>query len=460
MSINRLFKNRYFLPVIQFLTLIVFVLLIYGAIGVATQDSDFAKILRNTNLSNLIVWSYWWPLIIVTAILFGRFWCSICPMEFITSFTGKIGFRQKPGGFLKSGWAITLFFAIILILGIHTFSIHRIPQYMAIYMLILFAVALIAGFIWEKRTFCTYICPIGHLLGLYSLLSFRKLRIQDAGVCESCKTKDCISKSNQYKFTGRSCTSELYPAKIKDNRSCILCGQCHKSCTKDNIAIQKQKLASDLFTDIKLSWAEIAFFVIVSGFVVYEIFIEWNVSKKMIMAIPDWANYSLHISGNVAGTIKATVLFVLLPFVFYMIFVLIKKAIAKESWKRSLTQLVIAILPVTASMHLLKAVLKTTSRIPYWNDVISDPEGVLSAQLLTDNPDLLNTNIISTMSPYISTVALLLSIGGLLLSLFVIRKQKDHSDKYRDQISRLITITAVLIYAGIFLVMLSAWRIF
>ncbi len=97
-------------------------MLIYGAIGITTNDAAFAKILRNTNLPNLIVWSYWWPFIIVTAIFFGRFWCSICPMELITSFFGKNGLRRKPTGFLKSGWLITLFYAIILILGIHTSS--------------------------------------------------------------------------------------------------------------------------------------------------------------------------------------------------------------------------------------------------------------------------------------------------------------------------------------------------
>jgi len=62
-------------------------------------------------------------------------------MELITSFFGKIGLQNKPGKFLRSGWVITLFYATILILGIHTLAIHRIPQYIAIYMMILLATA-------------------------------------------------------------------------------------------------------------------------------------------------------------------------------------------------------------------------------------------------------------------------------------------------------------------------------
>jgi len=451
--INKLFKNRYFLISAQFLTLLAFILLIYGAIGISTDDKDFAVVLRNTNLANLIVWSYWWPLIIVTAIIFGRYWCSICPMELITSFFGKIGFRKKPNKLLKSGWIITLFYAIILIIGIHTIAIHRIPQYMAIYMLILFTVAVIAGLIWEKRTFCTYICPIGHLLGLYSMLSSKKLRVKNIDVCKDCKTKDCISKSNHYKIIGRSCTSELYPEKIEDNRSCILCGQCHKSCTKDNIAIQKRKFAADLFTNIKLSWAEIFFFMIVSGFVIYEVLSEWKVTKKIVMVIPDFINQSFNVEKNYSGTVKAIVLFIIIPAIFYLFFAILKKVKSKENLKTSFTQLVIAVLPITASMHLLKALLKTTSRIPYWNNVFSDPQGVKTAQIIIDNPDFLDKSVLSVLSPYIGVAAILLSIGGIILSLSVIRKQE-----YKSIFSKFISVLVALVYFGIFFTTLVAWR--
>mgnify|MGYP003730717581 CR=1 FL=1 len=449
--INKLFKKSFFLVALQILTLLVFALLILGAFGITNDDKNFVKILRNTNISTLIVWSYWWPLIIVSAILFGRFWCSICPMELITSFFGKIGLRKKPNNLLKSGWIITLFYILILIVGIHTLAIHRIPHVMAIYLLILFFAAIAIGYIWEKRTFCTYVCPIGHLLGLYSLLSFKKLRVKEVKICKNCSSKDCISKNNHYKFVGRSCTSELYPANISDNRDCILCGQCHKSCTRNNIAIQKRKFAADLFTEIKLSWAEISFFIILSGFVVYEILSEWKVTKSFLMAFPDWINQFSGVEGNYKGTVKAFVLFFVFPTFFYTILVLLKKVFAKETFKNSLTQLVIAILPITASMHLLKTIFKTTSRIPYWKFAISDPIGVDSAQQIKQNPDLLNDGFLSILSPYIGTIAILLSAGGIILSLLIVRKQK-----FNNNYSRIISIIGILIYAGIFLISLTA----
>jgi len=452
--INKLFKNRFFLTSIQFLTLTVFVILIYGAIGVTTKDPDFAKILRNTNLSNLIVWSYWWPMIIVTAILFGRFWCSICPMELITSAIGKIGLRKKPGVFLRSEWVITLLYAVILVLGIHTFAIHRIPQYMAIYMLALVLIAIIVGFIWEKRTFCTYVCPIGHLLGLYSLLSFKKLRVKDSNLCKTCKTKDCIHNNNHYKFVGRSCTSELYPPKITDNRNCILCGQCFKSCTRDNIAIQKRKFAADLFTNINLKWAEITFFIIVSGFVVYEILSEWSVSKNIVMTVPNWINHNLNISGDAVGTIKALTLFGLLPLGFYLIFVIVKKLFADESWKNGFSQLVIAILPITASMHLLKALLKTTSRIPYWEYVFFDPKGVVTAEKIMQHKSMLQNGFLDNIfSPTIGFIAVSLATSGLILSLYIIGKQT-----HKNNLSKAVSVFAAVVYAGLFITTLFVWK--
>lgn len=453
--INKLFRNRYFLINLQYFTLFIFIVIIYGAWGISTTDPKFAKVLRNTNLSNLIIWSYWWPIIVTTAILFGRFWCSLCPIELITSFFGKIGLKRKPNKLMKSGWLVTLFYATILVLGINTFTIHRIPQYMAIYMLTLITIAVIIGLVYEKRTFCSHVCPIGHLLGLYSLVSRRKVGVISQATCNECKTKDCISNTNQYKYIGRSCTSGLYPAKMEDSKSCILCGQCFKACPNKNVIYKKQVLGSKLIQNLKLSWAEIAFFMIVSGFVVYEILSNWSVSLEKLQALPVYINNRFNIPAPFSGTIKALILYVVLPITLYFTLALIKIFFAKENLKQALNQLVIAILPIAASMHLLKALLKTTSRLPYWDYALKDPKGIDSAIIIIQHKNVLtNYMALPNFSLIINILSILIPILGLVLSFYVIRKQN-----FANLLSKVISILAILVYTSIFLSTLIYWRL-
>ncbi|RLD89358.1 MAG: hypothetical protein DRJ02_01560, partial [Bacteroidetes bacterium] len=130
-----------------------------------------------------------------------------------------------------------------------------------------------------------------------------------------------------------------------------------------------------------------------------------------------------------------------------------KRAVSGESWKSAFTQLVLAVLPVTASMHLLKALLKTTSRIPYWDFVFSDPAGVTTAGMLMDNPGLLDKSSLLFLSPYIGIIAVLLSLGGLILSLLIIKKR--HAV---NTLSKAISVGAVILYFSMFFVTIVAWR--
>ena len=122
--VRSLLGSRWFPIVPQLIMLLVLGLLIAGGIGVTTDDASFAKVLRNTNLANLLVWSYWFPLVVVAAILLGRVWCMVCPMELVTSLAGRVGLRRKVPQLFKSGWVITIFYTLILIVGVHTLAVH------------------------------------------------------------------------------------------------------------------------------------------------------------------------------------------------------------------------------------------------------------------------------------------------------------------------------------------------
>jgi len=137
-TIHTLFFSKYYPVAAQIIFLIFFMVLIYGGIVVPDVDPNLVNTLRNTNFASLLVWSLWWPLIILSAVFLGRVWCQVCPMELINSLLSKIGLKRKVPLFLKSGWLISLFYTLILVIIIHTFWAHRYPRRMALYLLLPF----------------------------------------------------------------------------------------------------------------------------------------------------------------------------------------------------------------------------------------------------------------------------------------------------------------------------------
>lgn len=318
-AINGFFKKPLVPFVFRIFTLLLFIALIILGFSAHSEDGSFLKQLRNTNLGGLLVWSYWWPLIVIAAIFFGRIWCTICPAELLTSLSAKIGFKNKRPKWLLSGWGITIFFIVILFIGIRGFAIHRDPTFMAWYLISIIGVSVIVGLIYEKNTFCRYVCPVGHLLGLYSRLSFFGWRVRNPDLCKGCKDKSCINKDHTYNLINKSCGVDLYPAQIDDNTACILCGGCLNTCEKYNPNEVKGRpnpgfkyigFAKDLYKIKPLLISEFFFLFVVSGFVIYEILSEWILTKKILMFIPDHVGKLFHVQHRVLlGIVESTILF-------------------------------------------------------------------------------------------------------------------------------------------------------
>ncbi len=339
---------------------------------------------------NLFVWSYWWPLIVVSAIFFGRVWCIICPVELITALFSKIGLKLKRPNWVLSGWSITIFYIIILTVGLNIIAVHRNPTYMAIYLSSLIIISIITGFLWEKNTFCRYFCPVGYVLGLYSKLSYLGLRVKNKNVCKSCKDKSCIHKNYSYNLNYKSCGVDLNPTNIEDNSHCILCAGCMKTCSKykskdiegrPNPEIRKVGFAKSLFSLKPLKTAEWFFLFILSGFVIYEIVSEFSEAKKILLFVPNYLSQSIGSDSNIIkGLIKSAFIFFILPSIIWFVPYFLTK-IKIRDYIKYYSQMFI---PLIASAHLCKAILKTTSRVPYFKYVFSDIMGAETAQNISD----------------------------------------------------------------------------
>ncbi|MCP4000105.1 MAG: 4Fe-4S binding protein, partial [Gammaproteobacteria bacterium] len=253
----------------------------------------------------------------------------------------------------------------------------------------LLATAIVAGLLFLRNSFCSHVCPIGHLLGLYSRLAPFGWSVGNRQLCMDCNDHSCTTESNAYFFQGRSCGVNLYPASIEDNTNCLLCGQCVKACDNNNPGTEGRPnpgwFARPWFHDILLlkpmTVAQASFCLIVSGFIIYEVFTEWMVTKELLLWTPRMI--SMWFKADDAwsqGVIKSLILFVILPMLFWILpYCLLRLHGENLTFRKFLCTIGTAFIPIMAAAHATKVLLKTTSRIPYWEHAFTDPVGVNTA---------------------------------------------------------------------------------
>ena len=201
----------------------------YAPDGVA--DGLYAR----TNLVQLLIWGLWWPAMVWAAVLLGRAWCMVCPLELVANVSERlsrqVGIQHRVlGRWLRSGFAIVALYAVIqmLVAGIH---LHRVPAYTSFFLFGLIGSAAIVGSVFKDRAFCRGFCPVGLLLGTYGRGGMLAVRHESTEQCDDCTSHDCVLACHHTRWQGRSCPSLLNPARLDSNRDCLVCGQCIKGLT-------------------------------------------------------------------------------------------------------------------------------------------------------------------------------------------------------------------------------------
>lgn len=164
--------------------------------------------------------------------LFGRLYCStICPFGILQEIAALI-FRKKNS--FRKNLPVKYFIAALTfgsLIGGSALFIRYIDPYTIFGSAIslsaigvIVTAAVLAVVFFKNRFFCTNICPVGAILGLFSKFSVYKIFIdkEKCGSCGLC-AKACPS----------GCINEK--EKFVDNETCIKCLKCLKECRKEAI---------------------------------------------------------------------------------------------------------------------------------------------------------------------------------------------------------------------------------
>ncbi|MEQ9731457.1 MAG: 4Fe-4S binding protein [Candidatus Methanoperedens sp.] len=242
---RNLVKSRFFRPVINLLFFIFLLVIIYFGLS-SNPDLRFHG---GIPFATTMIWDLWHPLLVFTLIVFGRLWCFACPIGAVGDWTQSLfSLKKKYPEKYRNLWIAVILFLFIFAAERHLFMFTRNPPNTAYLLLFFTGLAVVMAVVYEKRSFCRYICPIGLVLGVFSMLSAIELRCKSRKTCADHNIKECIIGSE----AGKACPVGEFPQTMERNNYCIMCMECVKSCSKGNIRLSPRLPGADIVKEKKI----------------------------------------------------------------------------------------------------------------------------------------------------------------------------------------------------------------
>jgi polyferredoxin len=204
----------------------------------------FGSPVGGQNFAIIFVWIAWWTALKLAFIpLGGRSWCSVCPLpmpgewlqrkSLVSMAKGRLGLGLRWPKRLRGTWLPAGLFLLIGLFSAVTLTNPRLTAWILLGLMVL---AALLSLIFDRRAFCSYVCPIGGFSGIYALTAPLEVRVKDRAVCATHNEKTCYSE----------CPWGLYPLALRDSSACGLCLECLRVCPQDNIALNVRPFGSDL----------------------------------------------------------------------------------------------------------------------------------------------------------------------------------------------------------------------
>jgi transcriptional regulator with AAA-type ATPase domain/pSer/pThr/pTyr-binding forkhead associated (FHA) protein len=197
------------------------------------------------NPGMLITWLIWFPLLPISAFLLGRIWCGMCPIAGIGDFFARIKkFNLPAPTFLKNMnfWLVILAF-LFLEFTEEIFGVADKPLATGLLLVIIIGLSVLFCVLYERKTFCRYVCPLAAVLGAYSTLSVVEVR-GNKKVCQTqCGQHTCFKGSEKVE----GCPMFSYPASLSSNSECMLCLNCLKNCENRGVRVNLRPPLQELW---------------------------------------------------------------------------------------------------------------------------------------------------------------------------------------------------------------------
>lgn len=203
------------------------------------------------NFATAITWYIWFAVVFVLMVVVGRGWCAMCPFGGFGEWIQRKTFFKRTQTTLGLGWKfperlasyglLTSAASFVILTYIEEYfniAAPGAPHDTAFMVIGIVASALLVFLLFERRTFCRYVCPLSSLIGTVGAMgTVAGFRTKDRNACQACSTKSCMRGGEE----GYGCPWYTWPGSADSNLYCGLCTECFKACPTDNVGLYLQK---------------------------------------------------------------------------------------------------------------------------------------------------------------------------------------------------------------------------
>lgn len=197
------------------------------------------------NIGLTLSWIVGWPLLVFSFFFLARTWCSVCGLAapgWLAQLLVKPDRPTPPWIRRHSGW-IMAFLCILLFWIETTWNAYHSPRLTAGIILAITLGSLFFSVFYQRRVWCRYLCPLGAINALFSMPAVIELRANSQMCANRCATHRCYHGDQERS----GCPMFRHPFMVDNNRDCILCSQCIKTCQFDSIHLNLRLAPQELW---------------------------------------------------------------------------------------------------------------------------------------------------------------------------------------------------------------------
>lgn len=196
-----------------------------------------------TRMARFIFWGVWWPLVIVSVMVFGRLWCGIfCPEGALSEWASRYGSgRAIPRWMRWPGWPFVAFVGTT-VMGQMT-SVYEYPKPALLILGGSTLAAIAVGVLYGRRSrvWCRQLCPVSGVFALLSKLSWLRYEVN----------KEVWDAAKNRHPKPVNCAPLINIRNMQSASPCHMCGRCAGE--RDAVQLRWRRPAEEILRHISSS---------------------------------------------------------------------------------------------------------------------------------------------------------------------------------------------------------------